>query len=82
VDRSGAFAAALLEAVGIGVHFQDVDVVGDAASRAPARRPRATIAFALRSQASVSSYLGLNPNLRLATAPPKTPCGSLKRQTT
>jgi hypothetical protein len=27
---SGSFAAALLEAVGVGVHLQDVDVVGDA----------------------------------------------------
>jgi len=27
---SDAFAAALLEAVGVGVHLQDVDVVGDA----------------------------------------------------
>jgi hypothetical protein len=30
VDRSAAFSAALLEAIGVGFHFQDVDVVGDA----------------------------------------------------
>ena len=28
--QSGSFAAALLEAVGVGVHFQDVYMVGDA----------------------------------------------------
>jgi len=28
--HSGSFAAALYEAVGVGVHFQNVDVVGDA----------------------------------------------------
>jgi len=28
--QSGAFAAALFEAVGVGVHLQDVDMMGDA----------------------------------------------------
>jgi len=30
VDRSGLLSAALFEAVAVGVHLQDVDVVGDA----------------------------------------------------
>ena len=28
-ERLSSFAATLLEAVGVGVHFQDVDMVGD-----------------------------------------------------
>jgi hypothetical protein len=41
----GSFAAALLEAVAVAVHLQDVDVVGEAVEQAPVSRsePRTSV---------------------------------------